>query len=527
MPVLSATLTEWINPLSTIRCFLNLYYLAFCFIGGIMFLRTFFGGEIMKHNFKHRVFGISLTAFLGLTSLAFIYFLATTKFLTALWIFAVATGLVLLSAGVFFLSFDSRKRLRCVIAAVLALMVFAVEVFGSYYLLVGKFTLEKITEAEAERSEVGVYVRTEDEAQSLQDAKNYIFGILEAQDRTVTDSSLSKISKTLGKTVNTQSYNSIEELMNALIYKKEVYAIVLNKSFLDLFEEIVGHSDDAQKIREIHSVLVETEKIVAAPKTDLSVFTVYISGIDCFGSITRRSRSDVNIIATVNTQTGQVLLVSTPRDFFVPLSISNGIPDKLTHAGIYGIEVSRDTLAMLYDTDIDYYFRVNFDGFQEIVDALGGITVNSEYAFKSGNISFKKGENTLNGKEALAFARNRYSFSSGDRQRGKNQMAVIKGVIDKATGPAIIMNYKTTLDGLAGSFDTNMPYEAITELIQNQVKNGTKWNVVSYSANGTGASRKPYSMNAYAYVMIPDQATVDHAKDLIHRVKNGEAITQE
>ena len=106
-------------------------------------------------------------------------------------------------------------------------------------------------------------------------------------------------------------------------------------------------------------------------------------------------------------------------------------------------------------------------------------------------------------------------------------MAVIKAVIDKATGPAIIVNYKSTLDGLAGSFDTNIPYDTITKLIQNQIKNGTKWNVVSYSANGTGASKRPYSMSSNAYVMIPDQATVDHAKDLIHRVKNGEAITQE
>ena len=243
--------------------------------------------------------------------------------------------------------------------------------------------------------------------------------------------------------------------------------------------------------------------------------------------ITRRSRSDVNIIATVNTKTGQVLLVSTPRDFYVPLSISDGIPDKLTHAGIYGIEVSRDTLAMLYDTDIDYYFRVNFDGFKEIIDALGGITVNSEYAFKSGSYQFKKGDNEVDGKAALSFARNRYAFASGDRQRGKNQMAVIKGVINTATGPAILKNYKSILDGLEGSFDTNMPYTTITKLIQNQLKEGTKWNVVTYSANGTGASKKPYSLSTNAYVMIPDQSTVDHAKELINRVKNGKILTQE
>lgn len=481
----------------------------------------------MKENFKYRIFGICITAFFLLASGVFIYFLITTKFLTATLIIVGAVALALVGAGIFFLSIDCRKKVRTVIASILTLIVFVMQIFGSYYLLVGKTTLEKITTPEIEMVEVGVYVRLDDSAKSLEDAKNYTFGILEVQDREITDTALSKLAKALGKSVNTKSFNSIEEMMDALLVEKEIYAIILNKSFLDLFADIENHTDDASKIREIHAVLIETEKIAAAPKTDVSVFTVYISGIDCFGSITRRSRSDVNIIATVNTKTGQVLLVSTPRDFYVPLSISNGIPDKLTHAGIYGIEVSRDTLAMLYDTDIDYYFRVNFDGFKDIIDALGGITVNSEYNFKSDSYQFKKGPNEVDGTAALSFARNRYAFASGDRQRGKNQMAVIKGVIDKATGPAILMNYKSTLDGLAGSFDTNMPYEMISSLIKNQLKEGTKWNVVSYSANGTGASKKPYSLSTNAYVMIPDQQTVDHAKDLIHRVKNGEAITQE
>lgn len=481
----------------------------------------------MKGNIKYRIFGICLTAFFCLASAVFIYLLATTKFLTIPLLVIGAVSLALIAAAIFFLSFDCRKKVRTVIAAVLTLIVFIIQIFGSYYLLVGKTTLQKITTPEVEMAEVGVFVRLDDSAKSLEDAKNYTFGILEVQDRDITDSALSKIAKSLGKSVTTESYANIEDMMNALLVEKEIYAIILNKSFIDLFSEIEGHTDDAAKIREIHSLLIETEKIVAPPKTDISVFTVYISGIDCFGSITRRSRSDVNIIATVNTKTGQVLLVSTPRDFYVPLSISNGIPDKLTHAGIYGIDVSRDTLAQLYDTDIDYYFRVNFDGFKEIVDALGGITVNSEYTFKSDGFQFKKGPNVIGGTEALSFARNRYAFASGDRQRGKNQMAVIKGVIDKATGPAILMNYKSTLDSLAGSFDTNIPYDMITRLIQNQLKEGTKWNVVSYSANGTGASKKPYSLSSNAYVMIPDQQTVDHAKDLIHRVKNGETITQE
>lgn len=453
--------------------------------------------------------------------------LATTHILPALGIALCVVAFILVELGILAFSLDSRKKLLTAAMAIFSAIIILIQILGSYYLLVGRSALEQITQVETEKSEVGVYVRIDDPAKSLQDAKNYTFGILEVQDRKITDSALSDIGRILGKAVNTKSYSSIEELMSALLDSKEVYAILLNKSFLDLFSDIEGHEKDAEKIRELHSVIVESEKIMAAPKADRTVFSVYISGIDCYGNITRRSRSDVNIIATVNTQTGQILLVSTPRDYYVPLSISNGVPDKLTHAGIYGIDVSRDTLAALYETEIDYHFRVNFDGFKDIINALDGISVYSEYDFKEGSISFKKGVNEVDGTQALAFARSRYAFASGDKQRGKNQMAVVKAVINKAIGPAIIMNYKNILESVAGSFDTNMPYDMITSLIKTQITSPKKWNVVSYSVSGTGDSRQPYSSSSNAYVMIPDEETVNHAKELMNQVKNGKTVTQE
>lgn len=165
-------------------------------------------------------------------------------------------------------------------------------------------------------------------------------------------------------------------------------------------------------------------------------------------------------------------MISTPRDYYVPLSISNGVPDKLTHAGIYGINVCMDTLNMLYDTDINYYFRLNFAGFVQIIDALGGITVDSDYDFTTQNSSgyhFTKGPNQVNGDQALAFCRERYAFSAGDRQRGKDQMKVIQGVINKATSPDILKNYLSLLDSLSGCFETNIPYDVITSLVKQQL----------------------------------------------------------
>ena len=259
------------------------------------------------------------------------------------------------------------------------------------------------------------------------------------------------------------------------------------------------------------------------------VYTIFVSGIDTRGGMTASSRSDVNIILTLNATTKQILMISTPRDYFVPLSISNGVPDKLTHAGIYGVNVCMDTLDMLYDIDINYYFRLNFAEFEQIIDALGGVNVNSDYDFDSGNTTgyhFNKGENHLNGEQALVFARERYAFKEGDRQRGRNQMAVIQGVVDKATQPAFLKNYLSVLDSLDGAFETNVPYDVMASLVRKQLGEGGSWQVLSYSVDGTGDTQKPYSMSSKAYVMIPDQNTVDKARVLMKKVREGFRLSE-
>jgi LCP family protein required for cell wall assembly len=277
----------------------------------------------------------------------------------------------------------------------------------------------------------------------------------------------------------------------------------------------------------------DTEEEETAQKTTTGtddVYTIFVSGIDNRGGIVAKSRSDVNIIVTANMTTRQLLLVSTPRDYYVPLSISNGVPDKLTHAGIYGISVCMDTLGMLYDMDINYYVRLNFDGFINIIDALGGITVESDYDFDTQNTTgyhFNQGANEVDGTAALAFARERYAFTEGDRQRGRNQMAVIKGVIDKALSPELLKNYSSILSSVQDCFETNISYETIARLLQKQLATGGSWNVVSYSVDGTGDTQKPYSMSSTAYVMVPDYTTVEHAKELMQQVRDGEIISQE
>ena len=189
-----------------------------------------------------------------------------------------------------------------------------------------------------------------------------------------------------------------------------------------------------------------------------------------------------------------------------------------------------DTLGMLYDMDIDYFVRMDFGGFANIIDSLGGITVESEYEFDTGNAQgyhFNKGTNYLNGEQALAFARERYAFEIGDRQRGINQIAVIKAVLEKLKSMDLISNYSSLLSTLNGCFETNLPYGELAAILQKQLENLSGWNVVNYSVDGHGDEQHVYSQSNPQYVMIPDEATVEHAKELINKVINGESIVQE
>ncbi|MCD8331692.1 MAG: LCP family protein, partial [Oscillospiraceae bacterium] len=330
-------------------------------------------------------------------------------------------------------------------------------------------------------------------------------------------------------TLETAEYDSLTDLADALLVSEEVDAIVLNIAYLDVLEEIEGYEDIADRIVQVTYHAVETVVETNNSTTSDSVFTVFISGIDSRSStLSSKSRSDVNILAVVNTETRQVLLVSTPRDYYVPLSISNGRKDKLTHAGIYGISVCMDTISMLYDVDVDYYFRLNFAGFVDIIDALGGITVVSDYTFTTQNVggySFVAGENEVDGAAALAFCRERYAFSSGDRQRGKNQMAVIEGVINKLVSSDLLLNYASVLSALEDSFETSVPYSLISQIVKDQLADNSAWNIVSYSVDGSGDYQIPYSMSQYAYVMVPDESTVATAQELIQAVLNGETIS--
>ena len=265
---------------------------------------------------------------------------------------------------------------------------------------------------------------------------------------------------------------------------------------------------------------------------DDKVFTIIINGVDTRGRTITNSNSDTNILLTVNMNTHQILMISTPRDYFVPLSISGNVRDKLTHSGAYGVDVTMDTLEMLYGVNVDDFVRINFDGFMDVIDALGGITVYSEYEFDGFDndvvnmtYHFNQGYNDVNGKQALLFARERHAFLDGDRQRGRNQMAVIEGMIDKALSPQILKNYTNIWNEVSDCVLTSMDYDEIAEFVKIQLADSPSWEVVKYSVTGSDAMSTTYSTgSAEVYVMIPDETTVNQAKEYLRQIYAGERV---
>ena len=268
----------------------------------------------------------------------------------------------------------------------------------------------------------------------------------------------------------------------------------------------------------------EAKKITKEP------FVVYLSGVDTRGDLTEKARSDVNILAAVNPVTKQVVLINTPRDYYVDLAGTNS-KDKLTHAGLYGVQTSMDTLGNLYGVDVQHYIRINFAGFINIVDALGGVDVYSDQAFTSVGspgyydpTTFVEGWNHLDGKAALAFARERHAFKTGDVQRGINQMKVIDAMLNKIKSPALLMGFSKIMDSAADCFVTSLSQNQISALVRMQLSDFAEWNIESYTVTGSsGSSTKCYSAKGQKlYVMKPDENSVAKAKEMIAAVLGGE-----
>ena len=338
--------------------------------------------------------------------------------------------------------------------------------------------------------------------------------------------------------------NNIETLMSALKKDKKVdvkvevvasyqeaydnlksgksKAMVLSGSYASLLESV--DSNYASHLKTIYTYKIKTKNNNSAKQVDSKVFNIYISGIDTYGSISTVSRSDVNIIMTVNMNTHKILLTTTPRDAYVKIPGGGADQyDKLTHAGIYGVETSEQTLENLYGIKIDYYARINFTSFLKLIDQLGGVTVHNDQAFTSlhGKFDFPVGDIQMNSEQALGFVRERYSLDGGDNDRGKNQEKVISAIVNKLASLKSVSNFTSIVNNLQDSVQTNMSLDTINALANTQLDSGSKFTVTSQAVTGTGSTGQltSYAMpNSSLYMMKLDDSSVASASQAINNL---------
>lgn len=448
--------------------------------------------------------------------------------------YLVAVGMVLLVLFGTAFGLQFAKGKAPVVGSVVSVVSSILIVFVVFWVLKTDDAMRKVGGTIYKTDNMVVVVKKEDAAEELKDVENYRFGKQTMLDQDNTGLMVEKVNETIGREINLVDFGTIQELGQALL-NGEIEAAIYNQAFDSILDELIeGYSSQVKVLYqygidtkiEVEEEIVEDEE--KAEPMEKESFSFYISGIDVAGPITSNSRSDVNIIATVNTKTKQILLTTTPRDYYVPLpNISGGQRDKLTHAGIYGVDVSMSTLESIYGIDIQYYARVNFTSLIKIVDILGGVDVDSEYAFSIEGYSFKQGMNHLDGKAALAFSRERKSFAAGDNQRGRNQEAVLTAMIKKAMSPAILANANQLLTQIGDSVETNMTQKEMAGLIQMQLNDGASWNIVSTNAIGQGGKEACFSSGSQLlYVMWPDESSIAEIRQKMQQVIDGETITE-
>lgn len=493
-------------------------------------------------NKGYRIFSIILTILLVLISSFTVFEIYSLNVLTPMLTVMVIVIFILIDAILaLLLIFSAKKIVSKILFSILTIIVTIVFALGGFYMYQANSLLDDVTTVEGDiKNTVSLIVLDSSRFDELEDIDGKKVGVLKSIDAYGTEQSLDDID-TQGVNINTEEFDSIQAEVKAL-YNGDVEAIVLNETYRDSVTDLEDYSDFNSKTRVLYETVYYTDRVENEAKSveDITshAFNILISGSDSRGGLAEVARSDVNMIVTVNPETGVILLTSIPRDYYVTTECDPaygcqvGALDKLTHTGIHGVETTQATIENLLDIEINYTFRVNFTSVVGLVDALGGIDVNVApgYAVDSfwTNPSYgvTEGVNHLNGEAALAYSRERYAYSEGDRQRVKNQQEVLMAIVKKAISPSMLVNYTSFMQALSGSFETNMSQNEISALIKNQLDKNPSWTFEQYSLDGTGSTEMCAELGDAAYVMIPDENTVSLAKEKIDAVINGSSAQE-
>lgn len=413
----------------------------------------------------------------------------------------------------------TNKRL---IGLILSVAVINVMLLGCSYLYNTIDTVQKISTDGRQMEDYHVVVLEESKYEKVKDIEGETVYVLDTESKMYAEAKerlLTKVSVTYEYESDVATLS--EHLVDAKDKLHDEIIFISNSNYEMMCDENKEFRKNTKVLYSV-SVAVKSDDFAKRINVTEDPFNIYISGVDTRGEIDEVSRSDVNMIVTVNPETREILLTSMPRDSYVPLH-SNGELDKLTHTGIYGIDETITTVEDWLDVDINYYYRVNFKMLVSLVDAIGGVTVDSPYAFKSAvsSYSYVKGENELTGKGALYFVRERKAFEDEDEERIRNQQRVLKAILKKVTQSKVLLtNYTDILDAVESQMETNMSNKEITSIVKMQLDDMSKWTIKTTSVDGNGAMKGTYSMGPGRplFVSVPKEESVEAVKKEIHAV---------
>ena len=446
--------------------------------------------------------------FLKLNVLPFMYLL-----FLFLILFAIDIGLYLLMS--------KKKPVFRIVGTICTIFLFVLYFVGIEFQTVTLNFLHQFAFLNIQTEHYRVIVKNTSEMASLNDLDNKSIAYVKNRE------GASKAYKQLEKeNVKKEEVDGVGALVRSFL-QDEIDVILLESSEEELYNEMSQEFKENHKVLETVSVEVQKNDFSKDVAITKQPFSVYVTGVDTYDAISSVARSDVNMVITVNPVTHKILLTSIPRDYYVPVAGSTSdLNDKLTHAGLEGVDVSIKTIENLLDMDINYYIKFNFTSLIQIVDALGGIDVDSPFAFTADYeedthiyYEFQKGMNHLNGKQALAYVRERYGLREGDVARARHQQQVVEAVVNKLTTTTILTKYRELLGSMEGNFTTNFDFDSITGFVKMQLNDMPSWSVETQVLTGADASRKTASMpDLYSSVMIPDEEQLENAKGKIDEI---------
>lgn len=487
--------------------------------------------EKNKTSLIYRIFAALLSIVLLVLSGFATYQIVTLNVLPSNLLLPVILIIVILNAILILLiNFATHAIWTKVISVILVILVGCTMGFGNVYLYETYSTLTSVTGAEkgSIKNTISVITKT-DHDEEIQSLKSEKIGVLRNIDSVGTKKCQNKLKK---YSFSYKKYDNLQALVKAL-YEDEVQAIVMNEIYRANVEEMEEYSGFSNETKSIYQAVYYTNNKNDALVVDditKNPFTIFVSGNDTYGDIDELSRSDVDMIVTVNPTTSTVLMVNIPRDYYVQTSYGY---DKLTHTGMYGIEETKQTVENLLGIDINYTFRVNFSSAEDIVDALDGVDIevpegmaverlNADWALEG----VHEGWNHLNGARALAYARERHAYVDGDIQRAKNQQQVLEAIIKKAASSKILTNYTKLLKSFKNAFDTNMSTNEITALLQYELQAMPNWKFQNYVLRGTNSSAVCASMAQELSVVMPEDYCVSIARQKIEAVLDGKSANK-